>query len=284
MLDGRYPSKEFGELRARIVWDRVAGTIRPRRGSRQLAIANAGTIPDWGLYAVTLPDGRRVGELDEEMVYEARPGQAFLLEPPPADRGDRPRPRDRHARRRCARRRAVLARTRLAGRRSWAGRSARSRAGRSSRRRRPSSGTTTSTRAPRATCSPIRVSSSRRRGSCRASERSSSSAFVTRSATGASACSRPTAVACTRPGALQSRRAYASAWASRPTRSSQTTASSCTCPISAARTRPERSPSGCQRPRLAPLEPEEVEHAVTAELEARRCSARAFARTPPGRS
>jgi len=79
MLDGRYPSKEFGELRARIVWDRVAGTIRPRSGSRQLAVANAGTIPDRGLYAVTLPDGRRVGELDEEMVYEARPGQAFLL-------------------------------------------------------------------------------------------------------------------------------------------------------------------------------------------------------------
>ncbi len=79
MLDGRYPSQEFGELRARIVWDRVAGRIRARKGSRQLAIANVGTIPDRGLYAVTLPDGRRVGELDEEMVYEARPGQAFLL-------------------------------------------------------------------------------------------------------------------------------------------------------------------------------------------------------------
>jgi ATP-dependent helicase Lhr and Lhr-like helicase len=79
MLDGRYPSTEFGELRARIVWDRVAGRIRARKGARQLAIANAGTIPDRGLYAVTLPDGRRVGELDEEMVYEARPGQVFLL-------------------------------------------------------------------------------------------------------------------------------------------------------------------------------------------------------------
>ncbi|HEV2924586.1 MAG TPA: DEAD/DEAH box helicase [Solirubrobacteraceae bacterium] len=79
MLDGRYPSKDFGELRARIVWDRVEGSIRPRKGSRQLAIANAGTIPDRGLYTVTLPDGRRVGELDEEMVYEARPGQTFLL-------------------------------------------------------------------------------------------------------------------------------------------------------------------------------------------------------------
>ncbi len=79
MLDGRYPSSEFSELRPRIVWDRVAGTIRARPGARQLAVTNAGTIPDRGLFAVTLPDGRRVGELDEEMVYEARPGQTFLL-------------------------------------------------------------------------------------------------------------------------------------------------------------------------------------------------------------
>ncbi len=79
MLDGRYPSSSFAELRPRIIWDRVKGTIRPRPGARQLAITNAGTIPDRGLYAVTLPDGRRVGELDEEMVYEARPGQTFLL-------------------------------------------------------------------------------------------------------------------------------------------------------------------------------------------------------------
>ena len=79
MLDGRYPSSEFGDLRPRIVWDRVGDRIRARRGARQLAIANAGTIPDRGLYSVTLPDGRRVGELDEEMVYEARPGQVFLL-------------------------------------------------------------------------------------------------------------------------------------------------------------------------------------------------------------
>ncbi len=79
MLDGRYPSSEFAELRPRIVWDRVRGTIRARAGTRQLAVANAGTIPDRGLYAVTLVDGRRVGELDEEMVYESRPGQTFLL-------------------------------------------------------------------------------------------------------------------------------------------------------------------------------------------------------------
>ncbi len=79
MLDGRYPSTEFSELRPRIVWDRIKGTIRARPGARALAVTNAGTIPDRGLFAVTLPDGRRVGELDEEMVYEARPGQTFLL-------------------------------------------------------------------------------------------------------------------------------------------------------------------------------------------------------------
>ena len=79
MLDGRYPSERFSELRPRIVWDRAAGTVRGRKGARQLAVTNAGTIPDRGLYGVHLPDGRRVGELDEEMVYEARAGQVFLL-------------------------------------------------------------------------------------------------------------------------------------------------------------------------------------------------------------
>nr|MBA2505782.1 DEAD/DEAH box helicase [Thermoleophilaceae bacterium] len=79
MLDGRYPSDEFSELRPRIVWDRVHDKIRARKGARQLAITNAGTIPDRGLFGVHLPDGRRVGELDEEMVYEARPGQTFML-------------------------------------------------------------------------------------------------------------------------------------------------------------------------------------------------------------
>src|SRR4051794_28169293 len=79
MLDGRYPSEAFAELRPRIVWDRVADTIRARKGAQQLAVTNAGTIPDRGLFGVHLPDGRRVGELDEEMVYEARSGQTFLL-------------------------------------------------------------------------------------------------------------------------------------------------------------------------------------------------------------
>jgi ATP-dependent helicase Lhr and Lhr-like helicase len=79
MLDGRYPSDRFAELRPRIVWDRTRGTIHGRKGARPLVVTNAGTIPDRGLYGVHLPDGRRVGELDEEMVYEARAGQTFLL-------------------------------------------------------------------------------------------------------------------------------------------------------------------------------------------------------------
>jgi ATP-dependent helicase Lhr and Lhr-like helicase len=80
MLDGRYPSDEFAELRARVVWDRTAGMVRGRQGARRLAVTNAGTIPDRGLFGVHLVDGGgRVGELDEEMVYEARAGQTFLL-------------------------------------------------------------------------------------------------------------------------------------------------------------------------------------------------------------
>ena len=80
MLAGRYPSDEFAELRPRIIWDRTAGTVRGRQGARRLAVTNAGTIPDRGLFGVFLADGGgRVGELDEEMVYEAREGQTFVL-------------------------------------------------------------------------------------------------------------------------------------------------------------------------------------------------------------
>ena len=80
MLAGRYPSDEFAELRPRIVWDRTAGLVRGRTGARRLAVTNAGTIPDRGLFGVFLVDGGgRVGELDEEMVYEAREGQTFVL-------------------------------------------------------------------------------------------------------------------------------------------------------------------------------------------------------------
>ncbi|MGH7723518.1 MAG: Lhr family helicase [Candidatus Dormibacteria bacterium] len=80
MLDGRYPSEQFAELRARIVWDRVAGNVRGRAGAQRLAVTSGGTIPDRGLYSVNIfDDGRRVGELDEEMVYELRPGEVFIL-------------------------------------------------------------------------------------------------------------------------------------------------------------------------------------------------------------
>ncbi|HEX8803105.1 MAG TPA: DEAD/DEAH box helicase, partial [Acidimicrobiales bacterium] len=79
LLSGRYPSEEFAELRPRIVWDRVDGIVRARAGAQRLAVTNAGTIPDRGLFGVFLPDGTRVGELDEEMVYESRVGETFLL-------------------------------------------------------------------------------------------------------------------------------------------------------------------------------------------------------------
>jgi ATP-dependent Lhr-like helicase len=80
MLAGRYPSDEFAELRPRVVWDRTAGVVRGRPGARRLAVTNAGTIPDRGLFGVFVVDGGgRVGELDEEMVYEARAGQVIML-------------------------------------------------------------------------------------------------------------------------------------------------------------------------------------------------------------
>ena len=79
LLAGRYPSEEFSELRPRIVWDRVNDVVRARDGSKRLAVTSGGTIPDRGLFGVFLPDGTRVGELDEEMVYESRPGETFLL-------------------------------------------------------------------------------------------------------------------------------------------------------------------------------------------------------------
>ncbi len=84
LLAGRYPSEEFSELRPRIVWERTAGegaggVVRGRAGAQRLAVTNPGTIPDRGLFGVFLPDGTRVGELDEEMVYESRAGETFLL-------------------------------------------------------------------------------------------------------------------------------------------------------------------------------------------------------------
>ena len=83
MLAGRYPSDEFAELRPRLVWDRVTGELTPRRSAQRLAVTSGGTIPDRGMFGVFLASaedkGRRVGELDEEMVYESRVGDVFLL-------------------------------------------------------------------------------------------------------------------------------------------------------------------------------------------------------------
>jgi len=95
MLAGQYPSDEFAELRPRVVWDRVANTVQARRDARTVAVTSGGTIPDRGYFGVYLADdgdgatrgardgrragGRRVGELDEEMVYEARDGEVILL-------------------------------------------------------------------------------------------------------------------------------------------------------------------------------------------------------------
>jgi ATP-dependent Lhr-like helicase len=81
MLSGRYPSHEFATLRPRLNWDRGTGTLSARSGSQSLAITSGGTIPDRGLFGVFLAGGERarVGELDEEMVYESRPGDVFVL-------------------------------------------------------------------------------------------------------------------------------------------------------------------------------------------------------------
>jgi ATP-dependent helicase Lhr and Lhr-like helicase len=83
MLAGRYPSDEFAELRPRITWDRTRDWITPRQGVKRIAILNGGTIPDRGTYGVFLAGERakpvRVGELDEEMVFESRVGETFLL-------------------------------------------------------------------------------------------------------------------------------------------------------------------------------------------------------------
>lgn len=89
LLSGRYPSDEFAELRPRVVWDRVTGELTARPGAQRLAVTSGGTIPDRGLFGVFLVGaesrpgsaggGSRVGELDEEMVYESRVGDVFAL-------------------------------------------------------------------------------------------------------------------------------------------------------------------------------------------------------------
>ena len=80
MLAGRYPAARFGELRPRVVWNRETGEVRARPGTRMLAVTNAGAIPDRGYYRVVHAEtGVRLGELDEQFVFEARPGDSFVL-------------------------------------------------------------------------------------------------------------------------------------------------------------------------------------------------------------
>ena len=233
MLAGRYPSEDFAGLRPRLVWDRTTGRLTGRPGSQRLAVSNGGTIPDRGLFGVFLAGGqtdrsgrhsRRVGELDEEMVYESRVGDVFVLgatswrieditadqvlvSPAPGQpgrlpfwKGDAPgRPAELGAAigAFC---RELGARQRGAGHRP----AARRRPGRAGRRQ-----------PGLATC----TSSARRPATCPTTARSCSSASATSSATGGWCCTARTARSCTRPGRWRSRPGCASgtaAWTCRP--------------------------------------------------------------------
>ena len=275
MLDGRYPSEEFAELRPRIVWDRVEDTIRARRGALQLAVTNAGTIPDRG--PLRRPPARRA--------QGRRAGRGDGLRGPPradlparrvhlAHRGDHPRPGDRDPRARRARRRPVLARRQRGPPEGARPRHRRLRPrGRGPRARRTWPPSTTSTSAPPATCPRSCASSATPRASCRATARSWWSASATRSATGACACCRPSAGACTPPGRWPCRRASATSSGSSPTPSGRTTGSSSTSPTPTSR--PPRTSSWSSPTRSRTW--------WSASCPARRSSAPASARTPPGR-
>jgi ATP-dependent Lhr-like helicase len=255
MLAGRYPSDEFAELRPRVVWDRVTGTLTGRRGAQRLAVTSGGTIPDRGLYGVFLAGadgaGRRVGELDEEMVYESRVGDVFtlgttswriedithdrvLVTPAPGLPGRLPfwkgdtlgRPSELgEAVGRFVREVAALPaakareRVALAGLDEWA---------------------TDNLLA-------YLASRSRRPVTCPATGPSSSSGSVTSSVTGASRCCRPSVRRCTRRGRCASRLACASGsvWTSKPC--TAMTASSSGCPTwssTASPPRPTADPTG----------------------------------------
>ena len=234
LLSGRYPSDEFAELRPRIVWDRVTGTLTGRPGAQRLAVTSGGTIPDRGLFGVFLVGGegpgRRVGELDEEMVYESRVGDVFalgatswriedithdrvLVTPAPGIPGRLPfwkgdalgRPAELGA--------AVGAFTRelAALPKAKAEAAGRGRRPRRVRRRQPG-----------------RLPARAARGDPGAAQRPRpcwSSGSATSSATGGWSCTRPTAPRCTRPGRWPSTPGCASATASTARPSPPTTAS-----------------------------------------------------------
>ncbi len=245
--------------------------MRGRKGARQLAVTNAGTIPDRGLYGVHLP-GRPPGGRARrgDGLRGARGPDVPARRDDLADRGDHPRPGDRHAGPGRPGSGAVLAgrRDRPPGRARPGDRSVRPRgrdadaedAGeglrpRPPRRREPASPTCASSR-PRPASSPP-------------TSRSSSSASATRSATGACACSRRSAGGSTPPGAWRSRRRSAASSTWRPTRSGPTTASSSTCP----------TPTRCPRPTWSCWRPTRSRIWSSPSSAARRCSVRASART-----
>ena len=269
MLSGRYPSDEFAELRPRARVGPPArassGPARARSGSSSRTPARS---PTAGSTASSSPTGRRggrrgrVGELDEEMVFESRAGEVFVLGasswriaeitrdrvlvvPAPGEPGKMPFWKaDRGG---------------AAGRAGPRDRPPHPRAARDAPRGRPRSAcgaSTTSTRWPRRTSSPTSRSSARRPASCPTTARSCSSARATRWGTGGCACSRPGAGASTRRGRSRSRRACGRRARPRSRRSGATTGSSSACP----------SASG--RPEAADLlpEPEEIEDLVVREL------------------
>ena len=275
MLDGRYPSEEFAELRPRIVWDRVEDTVRARKGALQLAVTNAGTIPDRGLYGVHLPDGRRVGELDEEMVYEARPGQTFMLgastwrieeitrdrvivSPAPGAPGALPFWRGDGVGRPVELGRAIgeFARTAVDSRARRAGGGVRP-----GRARRAQPGDL-----------PARAARGHARGALRPHDRDRALPRRDRRLAPVRAVAR-SAAACTPPGGWRCRRASATASGWSPTPSGRTTASSSTCPTPTSRP----APSWCW------WSPTSWRSWWCASCRPPRSTAPASARTPPAR-
>ena len=286
LLSGRYPSDEFAELRPRIVWDRVAGTLTGRPGAQRLAVTSGGTIPDRGLFGVFLVGGedrrRRVGELDEEMVYESRVGDVFALgatswriedithdrvlvspapgQPGPAAvlEGRRPRP----ARRARRGDRRVHPRARRAAARAGAV------------ARAPSAGPRR--RGPPTTWS--RYLDEQREATsdaAAATARCWSSGSATSSATGGSSCTRPTARRCTPLGAGDQRPAARALRHRRARRWPPTTASCCASP------RPTQDPPGADADRRS--SPTRSRTSSPPRSAARRCSPPASASAPPGR-
>ncbi len=233
LLSGRYPSDEFAELRPRVVWDRVGGTITGRPGAQRLAVTSGGTIPDRGLFGVFLVGegtGRRVGELDEEMVYESRVGDVFalgatswriedithdrvLVTPAPGVPGRLPFWKGDTLGRPAELGEAIGGFTRELAALPGPTRRPRGRPRRAS------------TRTPPTTSSPTSTSRSRRPASCPATARCWSSGSATSSATGGWSSTPPTAPPSTRRGRWPSTPGSASATASTARRWPPTTAS-----------------------------------------------------------